>query len=398
MPFAKPDRPTLQSPKVALVQAGLGSGGTEKVLARLAAHLDAQGYAVTMVSFQGDPEAPYYPVPDSVRLRSLQVEIGTDASRSTRRRVPWLRAVLRDQDLALSCLTKINVQTALATLGLRQPRIASERNNFQRQQMNRLWRWSMPVALAGADRVIMQTAAARDALPAWSMRRAVIIPNPIPDLLGAPPPPPKPELVAVGRLTDQKAFDTLLHALALARDRGNAMPLTIYGVGELEEQLRTLARSLGLRDQVRFAGRSDVPHGWTARPGIFVLSSRFEGFPNVLIEAMAAGFAVLSTRCDWGPSEIVTHELDGLLVPMDDPASMADGLIRLHKDAHLRVQLANAARIRAVEYVEANVMEQWEAVIADVLSTRNRKTSGRTALNHLARKIGTDPKTGTPRD
>ncbi|SPJ23663.1 glycosyltransferase [Palleronia abyssalis] len=357
-------------PEVALVQAGLGSGGTEKVLARLAAHLAGRGYGITMVSIHGDPQAPYYPVPDTVHLRSMEAERGAAAANSTRQRIAWLRMVLRDRDLALSCLTKINVQTALATAGLGVRRIASERNNFKRQKMNPLWRWSMPFALATADRVVMQTAAARDALPRWAMRRSVIVPNPVPDPNAAAFEAPTNQIVAVGRLTAQKGFDTLLRALAIARDRGHPMPLTLYGVGELRDQLIGLSRSLNLQELAHFAGRSKVPHGWANRPSIFVLSSRFEGFPNVLIEAMAAGFAVVSTRCDWGPSEIVTSGTDGLLVAMDDPDAMADALIRLHEDTALRARLATSARVRAADYAEARVMEHWESVIVDALTSR----------------------------
>jgi glycosyltransferase involved in cell wall biosynthesis len=307
----------------------------------------------------------------------MAAELGPVAIQRIYRRVAWLRHAMRGQDLVLSCLTKINVQTAVAAVGLNLRRIASERNNFLKQRMNGVWRWTMPLALSSADAIVMQTAAARDALPRWARRHARVIANPVLPHTACRQATPKPGIVAVGRLNEQKGFDILLRALRIARDQGHSMPLKLYGAGKQENALKELARSLEVQDLVAFVGRSSVPHDWAREPGIFVLSSRFEGFPNVLIEAMASGFAVLATRCDWGPSEIVTPDVDGLLIPTEDPAAMAEGLIRLHQDASLRRRLALAAQERAKDFAEHRIMAQWERAILDVLGPRAEKPSGK---------------------
>ena len=348
--------------RVALVQAGLGAGGTEKVLARLARHLDGQGYRVTIFAISGTLDAAYYPVPGSVEIRTMAAEHGARAATRTVARIRWLRAALRGQDVVLSCLTKINVQVALATAGLPIRRIASERNNFLVQRMNPIWRHAMPLALASADRVVMQTEAARAALPAFARRRAVVISNAV-DVPEPQPAVPGPAVVAVGRLTEQKGFNALIGAVAAAARRGADLHVTIHGTGEDRDALCALSERLGVARLVDLAGPSPTPHAWTRAPGIFVLSSRFEGFPNVLVEAMAAGFAVIATDCDWGPREILTHGRDGFLIPVGDVDAMTDALIRLQGDADLRTRLGRAARLRAAAFSEERILSAWEQVI-----------------------------------
>ncbi|SFG67998.1 Glycosyltransferase involved in cell wall bisynthesis [Palleronia marisminoris] len=351
--------------RIALVQAGLGAGGTEKVLARLARHLDGQGYRVTILAIWGMPDAAYYPVPESVEIRTMVAEKGARAALRTFARIRWLRAALRGQEVVLSCLTKINVQVALATAGLGLRRIASERNNFLVQRMNPIWRYAMPMALATADRAVMQTEAARAALPAFARGRAVVIPNAV-EVPERQPDLPGPAIVAVGRLAEQKGFDTLIGAVSEAAKRGSDMHVTIYGAGEDREALFALSERLGVARLIDLAGPSPTPHAWTRAPGIFVLSSRFEGFPNVLVEAMAAGFAVIATDCDWGPREILRHGREGVLIPVGDIDALADALIRLHDDADLRERLGRAARLRATAFAEERILSAWERVILGV--------------------------------
>lgn len=359
--------------RIVLVQAGLGAGGTEKILSLLAAHLGRQGHEVTMLAIGGRPSESFYPIPAGMTLRTMEEELGKAASRSAVRRIAWLRKAFREgeTDLVISFLTKINIQVAVARIGLGVARIASERNNFLVQKMSPLWRLLMPLALARADVAVMLTQAARAALPAWARKRAIVIYNPAPVACehASKLPPPR-RLIAVGRLTEQKGFDVLLHAIHRAREQGCDLSLTVYGEGEERERLSALAQSLRLSDHVQLPGRTRQPHGWVEGGGIFVLSSRFEGFANVLVEAMAAGFAVVSTECDWGPAEIVTHGRDGLLVPTEDPERLAQALIRLWEDDALRTRLAKAALLRASDFSGEQILSQWDAAISEALRAR----------------------------
>jgi glycosyltransferase involved in cell wall biosynthesis len=363
--------------RITIVQAGLGTGGTEKIVSLLARHLDGQGHAVSVLAITGLAREGYYPMPPDVTVRTMEEERGKAASTSTLSRTAWLRKALREEEaeLVISFLTKINVQVAVAAVGLGVRRIASERNNFLQQTMNPLWRLLMPVAIATADGGVTLTRAAREALPAWARRRAVAIYNPVPVEGDEPVPgtPPR-RLIAVGRLTEQKGFDILIRAIHLARAQGCNLSLTIHGEGEDRESLTALVQSLGLSEHVRLPGRTQRPHEWTEGGGIFVLSSRYEGFGNVLVEALAAGFAVISTNCNWGPAEIVRHDRDGLLVPPEDPEALAEAIVRVWEDDALRARLAAGAVRRAADFSERQILSEWDAVIARAFGGRTPAT------------------------
>lgn len=142
---------------------------------------------------------------------------------------------------------------------------------------------------------------------------------------GAPRPGGRPYIVAVGRLEHQKGHDLLLKAFA---DSGAGHDLVIVGRGSLEAELRRQAAALGLADRVTFVGFEDNPWAWVAGARLFVLPSRWEGFPTALVEALACGAPALVTACDFGPAEVVEHGRSGWVVPPDDStafgAAMAD--------------------------------------------------------------------------
>lgn len=137
---------------------------------------------------------------------------------------------------------------------------------------------------------------------------------------GAPP-----VVLAVGRLAEQKGFDVLLRAFAVLRER-RPCRLMVLGEGPLRDRLADLARELAVEPDVAFPGFVDDPFPYMASADLFVLSSRWEGLPNVLIQAMAVGAPVVATDCPSGPREILDAGRYGRLVPVDDVAALAEGM------------------------------------------------------------------------
>lgn len=135
-----------------------------------------------------------------------------------------------------------------------------------------------------------------------------------------------PLILGAGRLAPQKDFETLLRAFALVRRRRPAR-LAILGDGELLPSLRGLADRLGIRREALFPGFARNPFAWMARAGVFALSSKWEGFGNVLVEALACGCPVVSTDCPSGPAEILDGGTWGRLVPVGDPPAMAEAIL-----------------------------------------------------------------------
>jgi glycosyltransferase involved in cell wall biosynthesis len=164
--------------------------------------------------------------------------------------------------------------------------------------------------------------------------------EPLPDA------PRRPFVVAVGRLERQKGHDILLRAFA-ASNAAADHDLAIVGHGRRESELRALAAELGLADRIHFLSFTDNPWAWVARAALFVFPSRWEGFPNALGEALACGTAALAADCDFGPRELIRHDVSGWLVTPEDSGALAAALDRLLPDTALCARLAAGGIERA---------------------------------------------------
>lgn len=176
-----------------------------------------------------------------------------------------------------------------------------------------------------------------------------------------------PTILAVGALDFRKGHDVLLHALARLGPTAGAPRLLIVGHGEARAALEADAQRLGVADRVSFLGYQDNPFRFMRRATIFALPSRFEGFPNVLVEAMLCGVAVVAADCHWGPSEILgTDQKAGLLIPTPlgvpierAAVPLAEALASLLASPAARVALAAEARIRAERFTMAPFVSAW---------------------------------------
>lgn len=171
------------------------------------------------------------------------------------------------------------------------------------------------------------------------------------------------EVLAMGRLSREKGFDLLLEAWSLARPRLPDWSLRIVGDGQMRDELVRKAGSLGIADCVTFAPFSDDPFSLYSGCGIFVLSSRFEGLPFVLIEAMTSGAACISFDCPNGPREVIRNEVNGVLVPAGQVDALASAMVRLGENPLLRQKLGNAAQSIAKPFSEPRVVARWQEVL-----------------------------------
>jgi glycosyltransferase involved in cell wall biosynthesis len=166
----------------------------------------------------------------------------------------------------------------------------------------------------------------------------------------APPPlPDQPFVVAAGRLVHQKGFDVLISAFAAQLARRD-LALVILGEGPERAALQDLARRHGVEHRIHLPGFVANPWSYFARAAAFVCSSRWEGFGNVIIEAMACGAPVVATDCDFGPREIIQHDDSGLLVPVGDAAAIGAAITSILDDQQLASRLAVGARRRSEDF------------------------------------------------
>jgi glycosyltransferase involved in cell wall biosynthesis len=167
-----------------------------------------------------------------------------------------------------------------------------------------------------------------------------------------------PVILSIGRLTPQKDFPTLFRAFARARKK-KRLRLIILGEGDLRAELEELSRELEISEDVAFMGFVDNPYSYAGRASLFVLSSAWEGFGNVVVEALACGCPVVSTDCPGGPAEILGYGKYGTLVPVGDDTAMAEAIINSINREHDREGL----RERAGKFsIEASVNAYMELI------------------------------------
>jgi glycosyltransferase involved in cell wall biosynthesis len=196
--------------------------------------------------------------------------------------------------------------------------------------------------------------------------RVARIPNSVRELDGPDADLDARVLLAAGRLTPQKGYDLLLPAFAQVAARHPDWRLRICGVGPLRDELASMITELGLERCVELRGPARNLAGEVARASVFVLSSRFEGFPLVLLEAMSKRMAVVSFDCPTGPADVIDHRRNGILVPAEDVDALAGGTVELIEDPDLRRSCAAAAVETARGYTIDAIGPRWQALLDDL--------------------------------
>ena len=207
-------------------------------------------------------------------------------------------------------------------------------------------------------------AAYREAL--GSAVRVERIPNGIPTRSAPPAGERSRTVIAAGRLTPQKGFDLLIEAFHRVHERHPDWELAVFGDGRLRRELTEQIKELGLGGHVHLRGVTRQLDRELARASVFALSSRFEGLPMVLLEAMDSALPVVAFDCPTGPAEVVEDGVNGLLLPREDVAALADGLCRLIEDEELRASMGSAARRTSARYAIPAVAQSWDRLFTEL--------------------------------
>jgi glycosyltransferase involved in cell wall biosynthesis len=245
--------------------------------------------------------------------------------------------------------------------------VVSERNDLRKQELPFPWPVFRRLLYRRADVLTANTIGVMDSLePLFQSRRLALLPNPLP----MPVVPAsvgtardRQGFVTVARLVPQKGIDVLIGALAQTTGPACGWMQTLVGDGPEREALELQVRQAGLQKRVRFLGFRPDPQTFLLQASVFVLPSRFEGMPNALLEAMAAGLAVVVTDASPGPLEVVKHGVSGLIVPSDNPSALAAALDQLAADPGLRERLGTAARetLRGLDWPVVGPI--WESLV-----------------------------------
>jgi GalNAc-alpha-(1->4)-GalNAc-alpha-(1->3)-diNAcBac-PP-undecaprenol alpha-1,4-N-acetyl-D-galactosaminyltransferase len=387
-------------PKLVLFTHAITSGGAERVLTILANAWVAKGWSITLVTLDDGSIPPFYPLDPRLRHVTLAVSRQSTAGMalagagSNRGPLHWLlqskvatlwnmsRRALRVRrglvalkpDLVISFIDQVNILTLLSLAGTGIPVIISERIDPAHYQIGWAWDALRVVTYPWADRLIVQGEGIRQQFHGRVRRRTRVIPNPVLSPSIRPATESRAQegrtLMAAGRLVPQKGFDLLLRTFACLAQRHPDWKLVIWGEGPERENLEKLRGELGLAGRSFLPGNHSRIYEAMAAADIFALSSRFEGFPNALCEAMAMGLPVVSFDCPSGPAQIIRPCQDGLLVPLGDLEGLERSLDRLMTDAALRKSLGIQAQKIVQRFSLEKILAQWEACIEEVLAPK----------------------------
>jgi glycosyltransferase involved in cell wall biosynthesis len=372
-------------PKICFVLPSLAGGGAERAAVQILNALDDRTWDRSMYLFR--KEGPYL----NDVSPSLRVTAGADGSRAGRWR--GLRRFVRETrpDVVMSFLSYFSVLTAVrsAAVGARvvfnqQTPMSAFLDDGDYPWRGRWRRRAFTLAAragyAAADLIIAASnGVAGDLVEAFGVarRHVRVVHNPV-DLAAvraaaAAPLDPQdaarwapPVIVAAGRLAEAKNYALLIDALALLRAVVPAQ-LFILGQGDEEPAIRTRVAARGLDEAVVLCGFQANPWKTIARADVFALTSRYEGFGNVLVEAMACGVPVVATSSA-GTRDIVRDGVDGLLVTQHEPAAVASALERVLTDALLRRRLAAEAASAAQRFAVEVIAMEYDRVLGEVLA------------------------------
>ncbi|WBA17148.1 glycosyltransferase family 4 protein [Salinivibrio kushneri] len=358
--------------------SSMQGGGAERVAALLSNCWAQQGHQVTLMpTFSGRGDC-IYPLDERVKLDYLADRVSSRrvSLLNKFRRYAALRHAVREiaPDVVVSFLPHVNVAAIFAVSRLDIPVVVSERIYPPAMPVGAVLEWLRKWSYPKADTVVVQTIQAKR----WLMKccpnaHCQVIANPVVFPLPLGQPQRQPDMIvrknrklilAVGRLHEQKQFDLLMTAFSRLAESYPEWDLVILGEGHERECLEQKREYLGLLDRVYLPGRIGNLADWYDRAELFVMSSRFEGFPNTLLEAMAHGLPVVSFDCDAGPRDIIRQGVDGYLVPVESGNGGLSRVIeKLILDDSRRQKMSEASVAVRERFSMERVATQWSKAL-----------------------------------
>ena len=356
---------------IAFMTYSLASGGAERVLTTLANEF-CDTYNVVIISLTDC--VSFYPL--NAKIKCLSCGLDTNDNKSGFYRLGQYFKTLRKIrksvsenhiDLIVGFLTVVNIYALLAARTSGIPCIISERNNPEFSNPGTLWKLLRKLTYRFADNLVVQTQANAVFYRSFIQKtRIKVVPNPLSRNLTEKRSPTQLtnenlNILTVGRLDRNKAHELLLRAFS--KIDSEKWLVRILGDGPLLASLKQLAEDLQIGDKVLFLGNRKEVWEFYNSATIFAFTSRSEGFPNVLLEALYFGIPSISTDCPHGPSDLIQNGENGLLIPVDDQEALEQGLERLMTDFKLRKKLSENAATRAAEYETDKIKALWQVHI-----------------------------------
>jgi len=366
-------------------------GGTIRAAFNLAEYMQARGWQVDIISGVRDRDEPFFGTfpagvtvfnlddrrkrgPLRTFLRSRSSVFMPEADRAVTSFSLWsdiqlVRRLRRRSGILVGTRPGVNLMIGqlqapgLRAVGLEQMNFGSHMRGVRRAIRRGYHRLDALVVLTEQDRAVYDELL-NGAVPLYR------IPNTVRPLPGTKADLGAKTVYAAGRFRRQKGFDLLIPAWAEVAREHPDWHLRLRGRGKLQQRLEDLIAEHGLEDSVVLEGPAEDIGADMAESAVFVLSSRFEGFPLILLEAMSKGMGVVSFDCPTGPADIVDDHRNGLLVPAGDIEGLGRAIREIVEDEALRRRMAAAAVETAQEYTIEAIGPQWEALFAELRTER----------------------------
>ncbi len=356
---------------ITLVISSLSAGGAERVLSSLANYWDSKDHNVAIITLASD--AAFYPLSETINLKQIN-QISANDERFLRRicnivkRLYFLRKAIQKTkaDVVVSFVDVTNITTLIACVGLKIPVVVSERTNPFYHKISILFRWLRNFLYPYAKNVIVQTKSAASYFD--GLKNIAAIPNAVHENEHITKDFSKPitHIISVGRLCPHKGFSTLIKAFSEILKLNKDLKLTIYGEGADRSNLESLKRSLNIGGSVFLPGAVSEINDVLVNADLFVFPSHYEGFPNALCEAMAAGLPVIVSNCS-GNIDVVQDGVNGRLFPIGDVDRLVLLMKELISDPLQCQKLSQNAMTLSDHYSPDKIYQLWDAVIEDAV-------------------------------
>lgn len=357
--------------KICIAIHGLAHAGAERVASSWANFLVSQGHRVSIVVYACSEDS--YDLDERVRIVPLADTREQYFALGKSKQLFQIRKTIYQEapDVLISFLPKMQISMMLATFGMRMKRIETIRNNpwVDKDVSGKRFLWNL--CFRRSNKIIVQNKEQSLYFPKKLQEKCVVISNPISSHFSERQKifenNPAKKFVAVARINDQKNYPMMIRAFAQAAQNDPSCTLDIYGTGvpEMVRQVQALIEELGMEKQICLRGWIKDIHEVLCDYDAFLMSSDYEGMPNALAEAMAAGLVCLSTDCKTGPKDMIDHGKSGLLAKTGDVQSFAEGIgTILQMDQQQCAAMGSAAREKILEMcAEENTLARLKQLI-----------------------------------
>ncbi|MBV6623981.1 MAG: glycosyltransferase family 4 protein [Rivularia sp. (in: Bacteria)] len=366
--------------KITFVISSLSSGGAERVLILLAQGFLNKGYQVTIITLSTKDD-DFYTIPAGADRMALGIlgyssNVFSALLNNLSHLFKIRKAVCSTKpDVVISFATETNALTILSLVKTGIPVLGTEHCDPNLMSYGRIWETLRNFSYPLAAKIVSVSQGVDNGFDWLSPAKRAIIYNPflkieassITTELPLKVNSAKKWVVSMGRLTYQKGFDILIPAFAKVAKKHPDWQLIILGKGELRYELEKLVEDLNLTDKVILPGVVKNPFPILKKAELFVMASRFEGFPMSHGEAMACGCPVISTDCPSGPREIIRHGVDGILVPTQEMNILAEAMDNLMSNKQERMRLASRATEVTDRFSLDKVMDSWDKLFTEVV-------------------------------